>query len=438
MSILIEQVVKNSPGLKYAEVEGLLYILSKNQGLTNTRLIQLTGLPKETLKDFKSSISNLLEDRDGEFISLNQEGRNFLSTLEVSPYRWSLLEYSDSAVENKLKLIRENSGVSSKREYDQFFATENTSYAKAALLQDKSLITNKKITLLGDDDLLALTIPFLSTKYARIDVYDVDEQLLDFVKEEAEKLGIKRLYTHKYDVRNELQADFFTESDVVVLDPPYTKSGVKTFINRALGLLGSANKEDKYLIFYYGNSFKSPEKTLKIQELINEFGLLVEDKIDKFARYNGGESIGSASSVYVLRVTKHTHALENSMMDDTIYTYQDQKEERFPAVEHVTAKVFDVPKNIVSSKKAILRAFGEFSNTHDLKVLQKNITKFKGGGLSLTFILANSNLLVHTWPEYNAVHVDLLTCTVIKDKKSIAKTLSRLLKTKKILVNNIE
>jgi predicted methyltransferase len=53
-------------------------------------------------------------------------------------------------------------------------------------------------------------------------------------------------------------------------DPPYTKSGINMFLSKAIDLLGNSRDfSGKYIFLFYGNSFKSPEKFLKIQEIIS-------------------------------------------------------------------------------------------------------------------------------------------------------------------------
>src|SRR3989344_5582589 len=96
---IVRQLKKTNPDLKEREIEGVLFILKNNLGygarsennsgssfgLKNNELITLTGLPKETLKIFKSSMSNLLE-KDEEYIKLNEEGSRQLSSLDLRPY----------------------------------------------------------------------------------------------------------------------------------------------------------------------------------------------------------------------------------------------------------------------------------------------------------------------------------------------------------------
>jgi S-adenosylmethionine/arginine decarboxylase-like enzyme len=196
--------------------------------------------------------------------------------------------------------------------------------------------------------------------------------------------------------------------------------------------------EGKYIFLYYGNSFKTPEKTLKIQEVLGRFNLLIEDKLYKFARYTGAESIGNASSLYILKTTKYTKPIDEANLSLPIYTYENQKEEKFPYVSHYTAKILGVPKNIINSRSNLLRFLGQFCELHKLKVVDKKETKFKGLGYSFTFILGSSNLLAHTWPEYNAIHLDLVTCAPIYNKELLGVNLQKLFKATNVEIREIE
>ena len=82
--------------------------------------------------------------------------------------------------------------------------------------------------------------------------------------------------------------------------------------------------------------------------------------------------------------------------------------------------------------------YKDLNKKHKLKIVDQKVTSFSKGGLSITFILASSNLLVHTWPELNSIHFDIVTCSPIYEKNNIPKTLKNLFKTSKIEFNVIE
>ncbi len=463
MNNLLEQIKNYNPDLKESEISGLLYVLKngiKGEGglhsnnITNQGLVTLTGIPKETLKQFKKSISFLLENKSEDSILLSEKGRETLGSLYVLPYKWSLLDVCccDSCescvgcctcedrgedIMDRIKEMRNKYVVDPKREFDQFLATPETVYSKSRILEEKGVINGKNIAFIGDDDLNSISLGLINSTYKSIVVFDVDRSILDKVKKASEEYGLKNIETVSYDVRKDLDQKYLGKFDVVVFDPPYTKSGVRLFLERSIELLGDFNGFDgKYIFMYYGNSFKSPEKILKIQEMINRYGLSIEDRIEKFARYTGADSIGNASSLYILKANKFTHALGFS--PNNIYTFENQKEEKFPFVDHVVFKIFEVTKDITLSKNKLTNLMNKICSAHKLKVVDRKVTEFKGGGMTVTFVLSNSNIVVHTWPEFNAVHLDLITCSPIYKKEDIVGTVSSVFETSSIEVSYVE
>jgi S-adenosylmethionine/arginine decarboxylase-like enzyme len=431
---LIDQLKINNSGLSLSEIEGILYLIKCNSALNNNELIRLTGLPKETLKKFKTFLSNRLEDTESEEILINQEFAEELERLELKPYKWSVLNYENKDLEEKLKGIRAKYKLEPKRDFDQFFATEKTSVSKALIMADRGQISGKNIAMLGDDDLNSIVLGLMGVDYNSITVFDIDSDILGVIKRISEELNLKNIRTELLDVRKELKSAFLHKFDVVVTDPPYTKSGIALFLNASVKLL----RESGYVFLYYGNSFKTPEKTIKIQEVINQFNFVVEDRINKFARYYGAESIGSASSLYVLKATPFTMPLEEVVLNTNIYTFENQKEEKFPFVDHYTFKIFGVPQHIALQKKVVLKITNDFCVAHRLKVVDTKVTQFKGKGLSITYILSTSNLLVHTWPELGAIHLDLITCAPIYNKDGMGETISKLFGTSNMEIRRIE
>src|SRR3989338_4597251 len=315
MGNIINELKLKDPDLKEAEIEGILYILLNSKYMTNNELVRLTGLPKETLKQFKFSIANFLKEAKDEAVSLNEDGIKIISDL-------------------KLK------------------------------------------------------------------------------------------FKHKF--------------DVVLIDPPYTKRGVSLFLARSIQLLKKPlNFAGPFIFFNYGNSFKNPQKTLEIQELISSYKMVIEDKIDKFNSYYGAESIGSSSSVYVLKLTPATKVSDHKGLGK-IYTYEKQEEDEFPFTSHYVFKLFDVPGKIIQDEKKLENITLDFCTKHNLKVKEVFVTKFKPHGCTITVVLSNSNLLIHTWYKERAVHIDLVVCTEIYKESEMILTLAQLFATEKIEYKKIE
>jgi predicted methyltransferase len=426
-------------GLRTAQINGIFYLLQNFAPLRSSQLIALTGLPKETLRGFKLSIKDLLEVPEGDSLALNELGVAFVAKESPQPFRWSLVDYTDTALETKLEAVRAACSGEPKREYDQFFAVAKTSVAKALVVRDKGLLHDgAKIALVGDDDLVSLALALLNPA-VELTVFELDPDILQSIIKGAELLGIKNIQTVAYDVRNTLDKQYINKFDVVLTDPPYTKAGFGLFLERAVELVGYDQRlhKGKYIFIHYGASFKSPEKYLKVQEVITRFGLWLEDVVYNFARYTGAESIGNASSLYVLQTTPHTNP-QAVLTPQTIYTFETHQEEKFPYVDHFILKLNKVPGSIIDSKKQLQKIAGEFCNLHKLNVVQSELFKFKPHGYSLTFILSNSNLLIHTWPEYGAVHIDLITCVPLFNKHLLADTFARLFQTQSVELTQME
>ena len=437
MGDIVREIKKYNSELSLAEIEGLLYLLRESEILTNITLITKTGIPKETLRKFKKTISGYLEEAEGEEVRLNKEGVDLLKNIDLARHKWSLSENMNiftlglEDYLNEIRNIKCKYSPKPKREFDQFLATSTTSHLKAKIMEEKGAIKDMSVAFLGDDDLVSLSMASQNCEYKDISVFDIDDEILENIEKCSEEKGYKNIKTVKYDVREEMDHKYVGRFDVVVFDPPYTKSGVIIFLRRALELLKSSENQDgKYIFMYYGNSFKSPEKILKVQEIINRCGISIEDRIDKFARYSGAESIGNSSSLYILRTNKFSKV--PVFPNQNIYTLDKTSEEKFPFVDHVVFKLQNVKKEFTLSKKGVLTALESLCREHHLKIVERNVTDFKGGGMTVSFILSQSNLTVHTWPEFNAVHIDLITCSPIFNKNNLSSTLSTLFSTSTI------
>lgn len=53
----------------------------------------------------------------------------------------------------------------------------------------------------------------------------------------------------------------------------------------------------------------------------------------------------------------------------------------------------------------------------DLNVVKKLNHIFSPQGITLVYILSESHLIIHTWPESGMIHVDLVTCSPRSEKE---------------------
>ncbi len=99
------------------------------------------------------------------------------------------------------------------RNFDQFFATEETVLRRAVLLGNISAISQKSLLFLGDDDLTSVAFSLLY-KAKKVTVVDIDSRLLQFLRMVAQKEGLS-IETFEHDLRNPLPKSEFKRYDVV-------------------------------------------------------------------------------------------------------------------------------------------------------------------------------------------------------------------------------
>jgi predicted methyltransferase len=178
-------------------------------------------------------------------------------------------------------------------------------------------IEGKKILFLGDDDFTSVAVS-KNGNAKELVVLDIDKRILTEIDNISAQynLGIK---TIEYDARKKLPSDFWNKYDIIFTDPPYTPEGISLFISRAINALNSTNQSSR-IYLCYGNSDRAKERYLQIYSELISSGLMIRWIFDKFNKYNGAESIGSTSSLFICEITPKTRALVNGDYGKPIYT----------------------------------------------------------------------------------------------------------------------
>jgi len=309
-------------GVSVKKILDFFWYLIKYGAIENNQLVQKIGVAKNPLNQVKQSLSHYLNPVSPT-TSLKKEminqlknffGENYLteesllSVIEKTPIYKQSIEFLNSIKDKR---------IHPKREYDQFLANIATSARKAAILDFFADILQKRILFLGDDDFVSLLVA-KTGKAQQITVVDIDDAVLQRIREIADKQKLS-LQTVKHDLRKPLPKELNDKFDVVFTDPPYTVNGVALFVSRAIEALDKTNLTGRiYLCF--GNSDRAKERFLPIQEQITKMGLMLRWIFDKFNRYDGAESIGSASSLYITEVTPKTRPLIKGVYEKPIYT----------------------------------------------------------------------------------------------------------------------
>lgn len=195
-------------------------------------------------------------------------------------------------------------------ELDQCHCTPKTKLRRVLALHDAGAIADRRILLLGDDDLIAVALlrfaRQLNVRIAELAVVDIDARLLDFIGGELEDSPFP-IRLECRDTREPLP--FAQPFDTVVTDPPYTVAGARLFLTRAAEALAG---EGSQIFLSFGS--RRPGAHLAVQRTIGELGLEIRSLTRDFNDYVGAGALGGTSHLYHLVVAPQPAA------DDAFYT----------------------------------------------------------------------------------------------------------------------
>ena len=313
--------VSKKTGVPVKKVLDVFFLLSDGEPIDNTELIQRVGVSKNALNQVKKSLSSffkpVLKDTQLSSEGLNKAKQLFPEGFTSEEELWAMLE-DDQFREtvNLLQSIQKKRPLP-KREYDQFTATIETTARRASLLSFFGDVKGKKLLFLGDDDFTSIATASLR-EAERIVTIDIDDKILREIHDLSDSHSFE-IETAKYDVRKKLPQKLVGKFDTVFTDSPYTPEGFNLFVSRAVETLDPNNKAAR-VYACYGNSDRAKERFLPIYEVFTNSGLLMRWVFDKFNRYQGAESIGSASSLFIAEVTPQTKPAIKGDYDKPIYT----------------------------------------------------------------------------------------------------------------------
>lgn len=109
----------------------------------------------------------------------------------------------------------------------------------------------------------------------------------------------------------------------------------------------------------------------------------------------------------------------------------------FPFYQHYAVKLVFSPE-IVVDENFVDRIAGLLITNLKLTVVSQGRHRFSNHGLTKFWILSQSHLIIHTWPENHALHLDLLTCNPAIIFPETIKSLLSSLPVRNIVVSLLE
>jgi predicted methyltransferase len=226
----------------------------------------------------------------------------------------------------KMPLTREHEAILEKlREYgrlrpapipqlDQAHATPETALRRALYMLEEGDLAGRSILFLGDDDLTSVSADLLGVA-RRLTVVDIDERLLDTIKEISGKEGLGIECVH-HDLREPLPEDLVGKFDTFFTDPPYTTAGLRLFLSRGVQSLRRRKTASAYLAF----ADKPPLEMLDVHRAILGMGLFVEELIPRFNEYEGAEIFANITFLARLKATEEAEPAIRGAFNGEIYT----------------------------------------------------------------------------------------------------------------------
>ncbi|HEY8777116.1 MAG TPA: bis-aminopropyl spermidine synthase family protein [Gaiellaceae bacterium] len=211
-------------------------------------------------------------------------GRGIALSSEVARLRRCLAAVSDAAPPPLVAL-------------DQCHCTPKTKLRRVLAMHAADAINGRRILLLGDDDLISITLLRFIRQFGgtirELVVADVDQRLLEFIAAELEDAPFP-FECVQWDVREPRAGRF----DTVVTDPPYTTAGANLFLERAVENLAGPGAQ---IFLSFGS--RRPGVQSALQRAIVDAGLEIRSLTRDFNDYVGAGVLGGSSHMYQLTLT---------------------------------------------------------------------------------------------------------------------------------------
>ncbi len=203
---------------------------------------------------------------------------------------------------------------------DQCHCTFDTKLLRVIALHDADALVGRRILLLGDDDLMAVTLAAVvrrlgsSATIRNLTVLDFDPRVVAFARGKLRNSSFpSNCVVH--DLREPLPDQLVGAFDTVVTDPPYTRDGARLFLSRAAEALTG---EGGTVLLSFGS--RRPGVSFSLQQSLVEMGFLIRELTRDFNEYVGAGVLGGTSHLYHLSATSELRPAIVGRHEGPLYT----------------------------------------------------------------------------------------------------------------------
>jgi predicted methyltransferase len=202
-------------------------LINYQDGEITSYLTAIKELINEGTVEYKKPYFYLNKNRTFKIFPFNDPG-----CLVCNPFKNN--EFWKGVLERFLEIVKDRPLPTS--DFDQGFIRPEDTLKRTAFIYLRGDLENTEIFILGDDDLISLSMA-LTGLPKRIVVVEIDQRINEFIRKKAEEIGFSRIEVYNYNVIDRLPDELQKKFDVFVTDPVETKKGLKLFISRCISSL---------------------------------------------------------------------------------------------------------------------------------------------------------------------------------------------------------
>lgn len=109
----------------------------------------------------------------------------------------------------------------------------------------------------------------------------------------------------------------------------------------------------------------------------------------------------------------------------------------FPVISQFITMV-KLGENFPNSSDELHQISKAISERLNLTIVKEDYHKFSPIGITFVSILAQSHLVLHTWPEFQMLHIDLVSCSGSLNEDLVRDTLQEIFSKNNILYFNLK
>jgi len=272
------------PLYKEVTLKVMQYLESNNNPVTFEDIIKnVKGNDRRTLRLLHQMVQlNLIGFKNSKFYSFKKNKNNIAQKEVVCPYCDSKIVNIKGKLTEITKMMKKIYEEKPRPTFvfDQRPVNYETTVRRVAYLIWRGDIQDKKIAILGDDDLTSLAIG-LAGLAKEVVIFEIDQRLVKFIRKKSKEQGLN-IKVVLQDLTKDIPKQYQNYFDVFMADPTPTKVPFTVFTNKGIHMLKKGETSVGYTSFYPS----CMKLNLDLQRILTKMNLVITDIIPFFTQYD--------------------------------------------------------------------------------------------------------------------------------------------------------